>query len=215
MSIDIPLVIDWHYIDTQLVSHWMSIGITLTVKYFNWQQIGIQLAMDWHRLYWIGIPYLSAGTSQKVRPQTWRLAVRLSWVWLAPDWVLISGHWRIIPAFALHWLNWHEFQFRTFELHWRWIGIITNPLPILVGFDWLGCIGLEKSGALYIWVICYTSQDNFFQTFTSALIQTKPNANSSIHDHFISERSEIELKKNYSFKWKENKIFLIVCLLTS
>ena len=153
MSIDIPLVIDWHYIDTQLVSHWMSIGITLTVKYFNWQQIGIQLAMDWHRLYWIGIPYLSAGTSQKVRPQTWRLAVRLSWVWLAPDWVLISGHWRIIPAFALHWLNWHEFQFRTFELHWRWIGIITNPLPILVGFDWLGCIGLEKSGALYIWVI--------------------------------------------------------------
>ena len=151
MSIDIPLVIDWHYIDTQLVSHWMSIGITLTVKYFNWQQIGIQLAMDWHRLYWIGIPYLPADTSQKVRPQTWRLAVRLSWVWLAPDWVLISGHWRIIPAFALHWLNWHEFQFRTFELHWRWIGIITNPLPILVGFDWLGCIGLEKSGALYIW----------------------------------------------------------------
>ena len=197
------------------MSHWMSIGITLTVKYFNWQQIGIQLAMDWHRLYWIGIPYLPADTSQKVRPQTWRLAVRLSWVWLAPDWVLISGHWRIIPAFALHWLNWHEFQFRTFELHWRWIGIITNPLPILVGFDWLGCIGLEKSGALYIWVICYTSQDNFFQTFTSALIQTKPNANSSIHDHFISERSEIELKKNYSFKWKENKIFLIVCLLTS
>ena len=151
MSIDIPLVIDWHYIDTQLVSHWMSIGITLTVKYFNWQQIGIQLAMDWHRLYWIGIPYLPADTSQKVRPQTWRLAVRLSWVWLAPDWVLISGHWRIIAAFALHWLNWHEFQFRTFELHWRWIGIITNPWPILVGFDWLGCIGLEKSGALYIW----------------------------------------------------------------
>ena len=68
-SIGIPLVIDLHYIDTQLVSHWILIGIRLASN-FNWQQIGIQLAMDWHRLYWIGIPYLPAYTSQKVRPQT-------------------------------------------------------------------------------------------------------------------------------------------------
>ena len=171
-SNSISLDVNWHSIGYRFALYWHSIGVTLDVNWhqidskvtadcffewtipnFNWQQIGIQLAMDWHRLYWIGFPYLPAYTSQKVRPQTWRLAVRLSWVWLAPDWVLISGHWRIIAAFALHWLNSHEFQFRTFELHWRWIGIITNPWPILVGLDWIGCIGLEKSGTLYIWVL--------------------------------------------------------------
>ena len=86
MSIGIPLVIDLHYIDTQLVSHWMSIDIRLTltadcffewtIPNFNWQQIGIQLAMDWHRLYWIGFPYLPAYTSHRksdLRPDAWPL----------------------------------------------------------------------------------------------------------------------------------------------
>ena len=69
MSIGIRLDLYWPLIESQLASDWMSIGIRLAAN-FNWQQIGIQLAMDWHRLYWIGIPYLPADTSQKVRPQT-------------------------------------------------------------------------------------------------------------------------------------------------